>query len=66
MSRTYSKILRIFELSDYCKMCNFVIRRRYKDVFGYEPKRSYINSNLSRAVKDGVLTRDENGFYAVK
>lgn len=65
MSRTYNKILTVLKRYYPQRMANWVIRERFVDVFGYEPNCNTIKSDLCRAVKDGVIKRDENGFYYI-
>lgn len=62
MGRTYSKILKV--LGDD-KLNSRQILEKFFKVFGYRPAKKTIWSDLSRAAKEGILTRDENGFYNV-
>lgn len=61
VKRTYKKILNV--IGDN-KMTAWVIIRRFEEIYGYKPNKSTMYSNLSRAVRDGILSRDENGFYS--
>lgn len=65
MSRSYSKILEIFKTYYPQRMVNWVVKQRFRELYGYEPKNSSINSDLCRARKEGIIKKDENGFYYI-
>lgn len=62
IKRTYSKILEI--LNDE-KMPSSILMKRFEERFGYAPKKQTIYSDLSRARKEGIIKKDENGFYYI-
>ena len=60
--RLYRKYINILKDG---KLTSRLVIKRFEELYGYSPKKRTIYTNLSRAVKDGVLTRDENGFYSI-
>lgn len=62
MGRTYSKVVEV--LGNEKLTCRQIVEK-YPKIFGYKPLKRTIYCDLCRAAKDGILTRDENGFYTV-
>lgn len=62
MSRTYSKILTLLGNG---KMPSSILIKKFEEEFGYAPKRQTIYCDLSRARKEGIIKKDENGFYYI-
>lgn len=60
--RLYRKYINILKDG---KMTSRLVIKRFEELYGYSPKKRTVYVNLSRALKDGVLTRDENGFYSI-
>lgn len=59
MKRTYKSLLNVFDKLNKDKLSTKEFRENCT------MKRDSVYQTLSRALKDGVLTRDEFGFYFV-
>ena len=64
MGRTYSRLLKVFEVYPE-RMTKKVIWERCNEIFGTDFLETSITQDLSRAVKDGVVKKDKYGFYYV-
>lgn len=63
--RTYKKILRALEEFYPEPIPSKMIMMKINELYGYHPKEKTIYADLSRALKEGVIKRNEYRLYYI-